>query len=196
MPCQPKSRDRTHATVLYSRQHDVPHPKSTNSNSSGNDPLLITPQQLEARSRGVMAARHPFIARRRPVIGNPQPIDDRELMMIYHSIETNNYPKLFTPRQPDYLARYEILIAMYPAAHGLRGCKRTGYDHLISITSSGTLTIKCHHCNVAGLCNAIPAKYQHEFDKHFARWEKFWEEDKPRREALAEMFRMVDEDLI
>ncbi|THU85906.1 hypothetical protein K435DRAFT_805526 [Dendrothele bispora CBS 962.96] len=192
MPRETKPRNRAANSTPYSRPRTAPHPQST---PTENESPLTTPQQIQERSRAILAARH-LLSRRRPVAGKPQAINDLELQMIYHAIESNDYPKIFTPYQSDYLAKYEILTAMYPAVHGLRKCKRTGYDHIISITSSGTLIIKCPHCNVAGLCNAIPAEYQHEFDEHFARWEKSWEENRARREALAEMFRMVDEYLI
>ncbi|THU88156.1 hypothetical protein K435DRAFT_803730 [Dendrothele bispora CBS 962.96] len=194
MPCEARPRNGAHSSTPYTRPHNVSLPKSAN--SAEHQTPLVTSQQLNERSRAIVAARRSFLSRRRPVSGKPCRIDDREFQMIYASIESNDYPNIFTPCQPDYLAKYEILTAMYPAVHGLRRCKRSGYDHLISITFSGTLDIICPHCNVAGLCNAIPAEYQHEFDGHFARWKKAWEEDRPRREALAEMYRMVDEDLI
>ncbi|THU92422.1 hypothetical protein K435DRAFT_800527 [Dendrothele bispora CBS 962.96] len=196
MPHEPIARNRAHTLTPYSRPCKASPLKSDN--SAEDQSSLVTPKQLKERSQTLLAARYkprPFL-KGHPVSGRPYPISDIEAKMIYWSTEGRGYPELFTPREPEFLARYLILNEMYPAVNAHRRCKRTGHHHLISISSSGTLDIKCPDCNVTTLCNPILPEYQNTFDEHFAKWEKQWEDDRIRRESLEELFNMVDQDLI
>ncbi|THU94399.1 hypothetical protein K435DRAFT_860599 [Dendrothele bispora CBS 962.96] len=196
MPREPVTRTTVPNFAPYSHPTKLSPPNTT---ESAEDVALVTPQQVRRRSQALSDLRQPQntpVLSGCPVSGEPYPVDDFDFDMIYLSTETDQYPEAFSPRHPSYLAKYEILCAMYPLAFSLRKCKKTNKNHSISISSSGTLSIKCCDCDIAKLCSPVPANHKKEFNAHFMRWKKRWESDRGRRESLKQLFEEVDRELI